>query len=378
MTHKGILDPSTGFKLGLFSSNCSSGMAVTTVDERWSASWDDNVRLAKIADQGGIDFMVPIARWIGYGGETNFHGGVLEPITWAAGLLAETERIQIYSTVHTAFNHPVVVAKQLATLDQIGRGRAGLNIVAGWNQPEYEAMGVELPVAHDDRYAYSQEWWDIVRRVWEEQEPFDHDGRFWQLQHVEGRPGPFDGPIPVLNAGASPQGRAFAARNANHLLTPFGDFPDGAATVADIRTTARERFEREVGVFTISAVVCRPDRVEAEEFLRWYADENADWDAVDNLMRLQGMHAQSFSKEFLATMRPRFAAGHGSFPLVGTPDDVAASLARMAEAGFDGTTLAFLDYAEELPYVIEEVLPRLEALGVRRAADPSHRVGAAE
>jgi alkanesulfonate monooxygenase SsuD/methylene tetrahydromethanopterin reductase-like flavin-dependent oxidoreductase (luciferase family) len=176
--------------------------------------------------------------------------------------------------------------------------------------------------------------------------------------------------LPVLNAGASPQGRAFAAKNANHLLTPFGDFPDGAATVADVRGTAQS-MGRDVGVFTISFVSCRPTRAEAEEHLRWYADEHADWDAVDNLMRLQGMHAQSFTKEFLATMRPRFAAGHGSFPLVGTPDDVADLIERMAEAGFAGTTLAFLDYLEELPYVAQEVLPRLEAKGVRA---PAHAV----
>ena len=324
------------------------------------------MRLARIADEGGIDFLVPIARWIGYGGQTNFHEGVLEPVVWATGLLANTERIQVYSTIHTAFNHPVVSAKQLATLDQIGHGRAGLNIVAGWNQPEYETMGVDLPTDHDDRYAYSQEWWDIVRRIWSSEEPFDHNGRFFSLRHVEGQPGPYDGAIPVLNAGASPQGRAFAARNANHLLTPFGDFPDGQATVEDVKRVARERFDRDVGVFTIAFVVCRPTHAEAEEFLHWYAEENADWEAVDNLMRLQGLHAQSFTKEFLATMRPRFAAGHGSYPLVGTPDEVAGLIARMDEAGFAGTTLSFLDYAQELPYVVEEVLPRLERLGVRR------------
>jgi len=49
--------------------------------------------MAQIADEVGIDFLLPIARWIGYGGETNFHEGVLDPITWAAGLLANTKRI---------------------------------------------------------------------------------------------------------------------------------------------------------------------------------------------------------------------------------------------------------------------------------------------
>ena len=113
-------------KLGLFSANCSSGMAVTKIEDRWKATWDDNLALGKLADEVGIDFMLPIARWIGYGGDTNFHEGVLDPIALAAGLLAETERIFVFATIHTAFNHPLVAAKAMATVDQIGKGRAGL------------------------------------------------------------------------------------------------------------------------------------------------------------------------------------------------------------------------------------------------------------
>lgn len=67
----------------------------------------------------------------------------------------------------------------------------------------------------------------------------------------------------------------------------------------------------------------------------------------------------------LGTMRSRFAAGHGSCPLIGTRDDVAEEIARYAKAGFDGMTLAFVDYAGELEYFVQEVLPRLERLGVR-------------
>ena len=118
-------------KLGTFSANCSSGMAVTKVDERWNNDWTNNIDLVQQCDEAGIEFMLPIARWIGYGGETDFHGNVLETVTWAAGLAAHSKRIQIFATVHTAFNHPVVVAKQLATLDQLSGGRIGLNVVAG-------------------------------------------------------------------------------------------------------------------------------------------------------------------------------------------------------------------------------------------------------
>jgi len=81
------------FKLGLFSANCSSGLAVTRIPERWSGSWEDNLRLARLADEVGIDFLLPIARWIGYGGETNFHEGVLDPVaSTAAGTSRSTGR----------------------------------------------------------------------------------------------------------------------------------------------------------------------------------------------------------------------------------------------------------------------------------------------
>lgn len=82
-------------KLGIFSANCSGAMAVTKVKERWDNSWENNLDLAKQCDQAGIEFLLPIARWIGYGGETDFHGNVLETMTWAAGLVAHTSRIQV-------------------------------------------------------------------------------------------------------------------------------------------------------------------------------------------------------------------------------------------------------------------------------------------
>lgn len=361
---KSILD-GKDFKLGLFSANCSSGMAVTKVEDRWSGSWDDNLRLAKISDEVGIDFLLPIARWIGYGGETNFHEGVLDPITWAAGLLANTKRLFVFSTIHTAFNHPIVVAKAMATVDQISHGRAGINVVAGWNQPEYETFGMDLPQDHDDRYALAQEWLDVILKIWTTPGQFDWDGKFFHLKHVESLPKPYDGPLPILNAGSSKQGREYAARNANFGFTIVGGPDDGAEVVSEYTKLAGDTFKRTMGYFTLGHCVVRPTRKEAEEFLHWYADENADWEAVDNLMRLQGLHAQSFSAEMLEMFRGRFAAGHGTCPIIGDPDDVANEIERFAKAGFSGMTLSFLDYAEELPYFAQEVLPRLEAKGVR-------------
>jgi FMNH2-dependent dimethyl sulfone monooxygenase len=353
------------FKLGLFSPNCAGGLAVTKIPERWRATWSDNLRLATLADEVGIDFILPIARWIGYGGDTNFHDSVLEPIPWAAALLAGTRRVVVFATVHTAFNHPVVSAKQLATVDQIADGRAGVNIVAGWNQPEYEAMGVPLPSDHDDRYAMAQEWWDHVRTLWTREGRDDLEGRFFTLKGVESLPKPVHGMLPVLNAGSSRQGRAFAARNANFVFTIIGDATEGEQVVNQLTEFSRSEYNRTVGVMSPAHVVCRPTRREAEEYLHYYAEEHADWEAVDNLMRLQGMHAQSFTKEMLANFRSRFAAGHGTCPLIGTPDDVADEIEKYAKAGLAGMTLSFVDYVAELEQFAAEVIPRLEAKGIR-------------
>ena len=148
-------------KIGLFGANCSSGRSATLVPERWQAGWGDCLRLARMAEARGIDFMLPIARWKGYGGATDFHGTSLETMTWAAGLLAATERITVFGTVHAPLFNPIIAAKEFVTADHIGEGRFGLNLVVGWNEGEFEMFGVSQR-AHEARYAFAQEWLDAV------------------------------------------------------------------------------------------------------------------------------------------------------------------------------------------------------------------------
>ncbi|MCD2179401.1 LLM class flavin-dependent oxidoreductase [Rhizobium sp. C1] len=353
------------FVLGTFASNCSGGMSVTKVPERWVNSWDNNLKLARLLDDAGIDFMLPIARWIGYGGETNFHGGVLETMTWAAGLLASTQNINVFATIHTAANHPAVVAKQIATIDQISRGRIGLNIVAGWNEPEYKALGLDLPAGHEERYAYAQEWFDVIKALWSCTETFDWDGAFFKLKGILGDPRP-SRKVPILNAAGSGEGRAFAVKNADFLFTPAIDLSRSGEEIAALKQQARDVGSK-VGVLTFSHVVCRPTEKEAKDYLQHFGQDNADWAAVDNLVRLQFAHAHSFPHDLLALIRDRMAAGHGGFPLVGTPEQVAEGLIALHKAGFNGTTLSFVDYAEEFPYFRDTVLPMLESAGIRRA-----------
>jgi FMNH2-dependent dimethyl sulfone monooxygenase len=351
-------------KLGVFASNCSGGMAVTTVPERWDASWEHNRTLAMMADEAGIEFLLPIARWIGYGGKTNFEGNTLETITWAAGLLALTRRIMVFATAHTAFSHPIVAAKQFATNDQIGNGRFGVNIVCGWNKPEYDMFGIPLPKEHVARYAFGQEWYDIVRKIWSSEAPFDWDGTYFHLKHVYSDPKPAVLP-PVMNAGTSAEGRDFGARNVDCLFTVMVDLEQGRKDVAYIRDRARSRYDRDIDVYTTSYVVCRPTTQEAQEYHVYYADKMADWPAVDRLMELQGLHAKTFPEEVFK-FRTRWAGGHGVYPIIGSPDQVADELEKISHAGFTGTTLTFVNFIDELPFFCGEVLPRLQAKGLRQ------------
>src|SRR5689334_24021313 len=206
-------------KIGLFGSNCSSGRAVTKVPERWSGNWRDNLALARMADAAGIDFLLPIGRWKGYGGETDYQGATLETITWASGLLACTQRITVFGTVHAPLFNPVIAAKEMVTADHIGEGRFGLNIVVGWNEGEFEMFGVKQR-EHEARYAFAQEWLDAVMRAWSEPDTFDFDGDFLKLKGVRAQPKPFGGTRPIImNAGSSSTGQAFALRNCDAYFT---------------------------------------------------------------------------------------------------------------------------------------------------------------
>ena len=142
--------------LGLFGMNCSGGLAVTTVPERWDASWENNQTLTRMADSAGIEFMLPLGPWKGYGGVTDHNGSNFETLTWASGILASTQDIIAFGTVHVSLFNPVVAAKQMATADLIGRGRFGLNIVCGWDSDEFDMLGIDLP-KHEDRYDQGQE-----------------------------------------------------------------------------------------------------------------------------------------------------------------------------------------------------------------------------
>jgi len=358
-------------KIGVFGANCSSSRTATMVPERWTASWPDCLALAKMADAAGIDFMLPIGRWKGYGGETDFHGTTLETVTWACGLLAATSQITVFGTVHAPLFHPLIAAKEFVTADHIGTGRFGLNIVAGWNEGEFEMFGVTQR-AHDDRYEFAEEWLAVVKRAWGTEEQFDFKGQFFDLRGVRAKPKPCGGTRPlIMNAGSSKAGQAFALRNCDAFFTATGASRaslDGAAKrVQEVKAEARS-FGKEIEVYTIGQVICRPTQQQAEDYHHHANVENADWGAIERMLALRGITPQNTPAEDYAAKR-KFFASHsiGGYPFVGTPDRIAEELAAISRSGVRGIALSFVNYLDELPYFRDEVLPRLARLGVREA-----------
>lgn len=352
-------------KLGMFGSNCSSGLAATKVPERWSGSWSDNLTLAQMLDDAGIEFMLPVGRWKGYGGATDPEAATFETVTWATGMLSVTHKIVVFGTVHAPLIHPVYAAKMCVTADHAGEGRFGLNVVCGWNQDEFDMFGAQQR-EHDGRYAHGSEWLDIVSRLWTEEAPFDYSGEFFQLKGLQALPKPHGGTRPlIMNAGASTAGKAFAIRHADNLFTRFSTIEGAVEEGREIRRQAKD-LGRALNICTGTNVVCRPTTREAEEYYHYFADEMADWEAVDHksgVARKYGIQTAEYAAHH--ANRVRQAAGYGAHECVGDPDRVAGELAQLSEAGFTALALGFVNYIDEFPYFRDEVLPRLEALGVR-------------
>jgi alkanesulfonate monooxygenase SsuD/methylene tetrahydromethanopterin reductase-like flavin-dependent oxidoreductase (luciferase family) len=356
-------------KVGLFGANCSSSRTATTVPERWSASWPETLALAQVADKAGLDFILPIARWKGYGGETDFHGTTLETITWATGLLAATEHVTVFGTVHAPLFHPLIAAKQIVTADHVGEGRFGLNLVAGWNEGEFDMFGVQQR-DHEARYAFAQEWLDALKRAWAEPDTFDFEGEYFQLRNVRAFPKPFGEARPlIMNAGSSKIGQEFALKNCDAFFTTTGitrTSLEGFSTHVNAVKDVARGYNRDVEVFTVGQVVCRPTQKEAADYYQHANVDHADWGAIERMLELRGITPDNTPPEKYAERKHYFAANAiGGYPFVGTPDKVAEELAIISRAGVRGIGLSFVNFLDDVPYFCAEVLPRLEKLGLR-------------
>jgi FMNH2-dependent dimethyl sulfone monooxygenase len=357
-----MLDDRNRFKLGVFALNVSGGLSATSAEGRLKGGdWDEVKQLARAAEAAGFDALIPIARWKGYGGATNWNDLCFETFTWAAGLAAITERIQVFATIHVPTVHPVRAAKEAVTVDHISGGRFGLNLVAGWNASENRMFG-DVGRSHDERYRVADEFTTLLKRLWTE-DGFDFDGEYYQVPGAHSAPRPIQHPWPVLmGAGGSPAGSDFAARHVDIQFLNLQTLDGAGDIVGGIKRHAREKYGREVRVMTCVNVICRHTEQEARDYYRYITRDKGDIEAATNMLEAL---VPTSSFKLLPEVLDQVCAGFGTIPLIGTPEQVVQGFRTLADIGLDGATISWVNYREGIDQYHRLLLPLLREAGLR-------------
>ena len=162
-----------------------------------------------------------------------------------------------------------------------------LNVVGGWNRREFEMSGIDM-LGHEQRHACLAEWLTVLKRLWTAQREFDYDSEHFHMKGGVSRSQPKQQPhIPIMNAGLSPSGMKFAAEHSDiGLIAIAGSRPkDWANQVNDYKSLARNRYARELKVWTNVSMTLKDDRVEAEAYLARYSEEYLDREAAEMTYR---------------------------------------------------------------------------------------------
>jgi alkanesulfonate monooxygenase SsuD/methylene tetrahydromethanopterin reductase-like flavin-dependent oxidoreductase (luciferase family) len=352
------------FALAVFSSNMAGGANLTTVDGPPVVTWDETVRIARAAEAAGFEAIIPVARWRSPSdtADPSAHRS-FETFTWAAGVAASTETIQVFATFHVPTVHPVRAAKEIATVDHISGGRLGVNVVAGWNMTDFQMFGIEL-AEHDQRYEIAGEWMEFLDRIFTGEQPFDFTGRWYEANSVISEPRPVQTPGPlVMSAGFSPAGREFAARHAdiNFVITPDRSAAREAITAAKQR--ARDVYGRELKVFGAAHILCRDSDAAAQAEYRRVVHEHGD--RAGAAAAIRGLMGGSQSAEFAPEMEEAAIFGVFATPMVGSPEHVVEQFAAMREDGLDGAAVSWVDYEEGIEQFGAELAPLMIDAGLR-------------
>jgi alkanesulfonate monooxygenase SsuD/methylene tetrahydromethanopterin reductase-like flavin-dependent oxidoreductase (luciferase family) len=273
----------------------------------------------------------------------------------------------VFATLHVPAMHPVMAAKQAATIDHIGGGRFTLNIVCGWNKREIELFGSPI-LEHDLRYDVGDEWISLMKALWTSEEPVDFEGRYFQVHKALMKPRPIQRPYPALmSAGASPKGRAFAARHCDIAFAPLAERdPESIRKrVESYKQAARDEYGRELSIWINAYVFLGDSEADAQRRYDHCVHEKGDWEGVENLIRDMGISQQSHSPELLVKLKEDFIAGWAGFRLQGTKERIVDDLAMIADAGVDGILLTFPAFIGDMERFAAEVHPLLVEAGLR-------------
>ena len=293
----------------------------------------------------GLSHVLIAQRWWGSGVE--MEGSSLDCLAMTALFAAHTKRIRLVTAIHPGFFHPAAIAKWGTTMDWISGGRWDINVTSGWNLREFDMYGIDT-LEHDERYARSAEFIDVLRGAWNTS-PFSYEGRFYRANDLELEPRPST-PLTVFQGGQSDDAVAMAAARSDWMFLNGGSLERIEGIIERVRTACRAT-GRTVRFALYAAPLVR--RTDAEA----WAEIETRLGAIDrDLVKrrraatsgAQGMWATTEDLSLLDT-NEGYAAR-----LIGSPDTVYERLEALTELGIE---MLHFDTRDKL--FNETILPEL-------------------
>lgn len=343
--------------------NVSGGLVISKIEQRTDWSLDYNVKLARLAENNGFDYALSQVRYMASYGAEYQH----ESTTFTFALLLATQRLNVIAAVHPGLWHPAVLAKLVATQDQLTNGRAAVNVVSGWFKGEFTALG-EPWLEHDERYRRSEEFIRVLRGSWTE-DHFSFSGDFYRIHGYNLKPKPLRRPHPEIFQGGTSRGaRDMAARVSDWYFCNGNTTEAIKAQVDDIRRKAAAA-GRPPGAPKIGMNAFIIARDTEEEAKRVLADivKHADAEAVnafaDAVKQAGRASPEGQGNWATSTFEDLVQYNDGFRPnLVGTPEQIARRILEYKAAGVDLVLGGFLHYLEDVEYFGKRVLPLVRQL----------------
>ncbi|MGE0822908.1 MAG: LLM class flavin-dependent oxidoreductase [Candidatus Binatia bacterium] len=305
----------------------------------------------RLAESLGIDYLLVAQRWWGTG--EDIEGSSYDCVAMTAFYAAHTRRIRLITAIHPGFFLPAPIAKWGATLDRLTGGRWAINLTSGWHEAEFGMYGAEL-LPHDERYARTTEFIEILRGTWRQSE-FSYNGRYYRVQGLRVEPRPVTQHLEVFQGGQSPAAMDMAAQFSDWMFLNGGPPEKIARIISEVRRrTAQTGHHVRFGLYAIP--LCRPTDAQAESHVAAMVDALDDSVLERRRTRTagaQGMWTSSEDKLTQLDTNEGFASR-----LIGSPDTI---LRRMQEFHHLGIDLFHLTLHDSL--FNKEVLPLVKTLG---------------
>ncbi len=333
-------------KVGVFCPIGNNGWLLSKTAPQYQPSFEMNKEIVQRAEHYGFDFALSMIKLRGFGGETEFWDYNLETFTLMAGLAAVTSKIQIYATAATLVMPPAIVARMASTIDSISNGRFGLNVVTGWQKPEYSQMGMWPGDEYfGKRYEYLSEYVQVLRELWATGHS-DFKGDFFKMDDCQVKPVP-QADMKIICAGQSDEGLAFSAKYADYNFV-FGkglNTPTVYAGINERLKTQTDKTGRDVSTYVLFMIIA--DETDEKAQAKWQNYNNgADMKAIQWLQDQGGKDKISGNDTNIRHMASSVSPVNINMgTLVGSYEKVAAMLDEIAEVqGTDGILLTFDDF----------------------------------